>query len=276
VRYVSAVIDGRPVAAELIGDSVVPLTGIAEVGPATSTDLLAAAVRESARAVAVDDVELRPVVPLPRRIICVGLNYPSHVTETKRDDSDYPVLFPKFASSLLAPNGMIELPPESDQIDYEGELAVVIGRSGRRIAESEAADYILGYASANDVTVRDFQYKTHQWMQGKSWDNTTPLGPAIVTVDELDLDSAGISTVLNGECLQSSDLGNLIFSIPKLIAVISTFTTLDPGDIILTGTPGGVGFRRDPQVFLRDGDLVEVEVEGIGRISNRVGYVGRS
>jgi acylpyruvate hydrolase len=276
MRYVSAVVDGRTVAAELVGHTVVPLTGMAEVGAETSTDALAGAARESTRAVAVDEVELRPVVPSPRRIICVGLNYRSHVEETKRGQSDYPVLFSKFASSLLAPDGMIELPPESDQIDYEGELAVVIGRSGRRIAERDAADHILGYAAANDVTVRDYQYKTHQWMQGKSWDNTTPLGPAIVTADELDLDSAAISTKLNGEQVQSSDLGKLIFSIPKLIAIISTFTTIDPGDIILTGTPGGVGFRRDPQLFLREGDLVEVEVEGVGRISNRVGYADRS
>ncbi|MCU1481855.1 MAG: 2-hydroxyhepta-2,4-diene,7-dioate isomerase [Subtercola sp.] len=272
MRYVSVMIDGKPAAAELDGDRVIPLVGIAEIGASTSVDVLRAAARGTSYALSSSDVELRAIVPSPRRIICVGLNYRAHVAETKRDDSEYPVLFPKFASSLLAPDGMIELPSESEQVDYEGELAVIVGRSGRRIAESDAADHVLGYSAANDVTMRDYQYKTHQWVQGKSWDNSTPLGPAIVTPDEFDLNSAGITTTLNGVRLQSSDLGKLIFSIPRLIALISTFTTLDPGDIILTGTPGGVGFRRDPQVFLRDGDRVEIDVEGVGRISNSVGY----
>jgi acylpyruvate hydrolase len=274
MRFVSAFIDGSPVAAELVGDTVVPLSGVTELGAATSIDVLRSAARESHRAVALSEVQLRPLVPAPRRILCVGLNYRAHIEETRRVDSDYPVLFPKFASSLLPPDGTIVLPAESDQVDYEGELAVVIGRTGRRISESDAADHILGYAAANDVTARDFQYKTHQWVQGKAWDDSTPLGPAVVTADELDLDSAGITTTLNGTELQSSDLGKLIFSIPTLVSVISTFTTLDPGDIILTGTPGGVGFRRDPQVFLHDGDRVEVAIEGVGRISNPVGNAG--
>jgi acylpyruvate hydrolase len=258
------------VAAEIVDGDVVPLTGIAELGATATTDALAAAARNPAAAVPYGDAELRPLVPAPRRIICVGLNYRSHIEETRRADSDYPVLFPKFGSSLLPPAGDIVLPPESEQVDYEGELAVIVGRSGRRIAESDAALHILGYASANDVTVRDYQYKTHQWMQGKAWDDTTPLGPAVVTADEIDLDGAGITTTLNGDQVQSSDLGKLIFSIPRLIAVISTFTTLDPGDIILTGTPGGVGFRRDPQIFLREGDRVEVAIDGVGAISNLV------
>jgi acylpyruvate hydrolase len=198
----------------------------------------------------------------------VGLNYRSHIEETRREDSRYPVLFTNFASALLPADGVIELPPESDQVDYEGELAVVIGRTGRRIGEADAQNHVLGYAVANDVTMRDYQYKTHQWLQGKSWDRSTPLGPDIVTPGEVDIDSAGIQTVLNGVVLQSSDLGRLIFAIPRLIAYISTFTALDPGDIILTGTPGGVGFRRDPQVFLRPGDKVDVEIQGVGRISN--------
>ncbi|MGP3533251.1 fumarylacetoacetate hydrolase family protein [Microbacterium sp. RD1] len=264
----SAVVDGRPVAAELRDGQVIPLVGITEVGPETPTDVLATAQRDVQRAVRLEDARLRPLVPAPRRILCVGLNYASHVEETKRGDSDYPVLFPKFASALLPPDGVIELPAESHQIDYEGELAVIIGRAGRRISEAGALGHILGVAAANDVTMRDFQYKTHQWVQGKAWDASTPLGPAIVTLDEVDLDSAGIRTILNGIEVQNSDLGKLIFSIPRLIAVISTFTALEPGDIILTGTPGGVGFRRDPQVFLHNGDQVEVEIEGVGRISN--------
>lgn len=268
MRFVTAELGGESVAAELVGDEVVPLRGVGELGPAAPIDLLRSAPRDRSRATPLASVRLRPLVPFPRRIICVGLNYRSHIEETKRDDSDYPVLFSKFASALLPPDGVIELPAESDQVDYEGELAVIIGRPGRRIAETHAVDHILGYAVANDVTMRDFQYRTHQWLQGKTWDYSTPLGPAVVTPDEVDLDGAGIRTVLNGVEVQSSDLGKLIFSIPTLISVISAFTRLEPGDIILTGTPGGVGFRRDPQVFLQDGDVVEVEVAGVGAIRN--------
>lgn len=131
-------------------------------------------------------------------------------------------------------------------------------------------DHVLGYSVGNDVTMRDFQYKTHQWMQGKAWDNTTPVGPYVVTSDEVDLTSAGISTTLNNEVVQKSDLSYLIFSIPTLIAVVSEFTRLEPGDVILTGTPSGVGYRRDPQLFLKPGDEITVEVEGVGSITNKV------
>jgi acylpyruvate hydrolase len=147
---------------------------------------------------------------------------------------------------------------------------VVIGRAGRRIADADALDHVLGYTVANDITMRDFQYKTHQWMQGKAWDASTPLGPYLVTPGEIDIDTAGIRTVLNGEKMQESDLSQLIFTVPRLIATISTFTALRPGDVILTGTPGGVGYRRDPKVLLSDGDRVSVEIDGIGAIQNAV------
>jgi acylpyruvate hydrolase len=162
------------------------------------------------------------------------------------------------------------LPPESVQVDYEAELAVVIGRRGRRIPVDQADAHVLGYTVCNDVTMRDYQYKTHQWLQGKAWDNSTPLGPYLVLPSEADLTAAGIRTLLNDEVLQSSDTSKLIFDIPTLISTISEFTTLEPGDVILTGTPGGVGYRRDPQVFLRDGDVVTVEVDGVGTLANRV------
>jgi acylpyruvate hydrolase len=180
------------------------------------------------------------------------------------------VLFPKYASSLIGPTDDILLPPEATQADYEGELAVIIGRSGRRISEEDALDHVLGYSVCNDVTMRDYQYKTHQWMQGKAWDNSTPIGPYVITPDEVDLASAGIRTILNDEVVQDSDLSYLIFSIPKLIATISEFTTLQPGDVILTGTPAGIGYRRTPQLFLNDGDTVTVEIDGVGSITNKV------
>ncbi|WP_063005826.1 fumarylacetoacetate hydrolase family protein [Nocardia salmonicida] len=255
---------------EVQGSTLVPLDGLTEIGVATTPEVLIAADRDTGGRVEIDDVRLLPVVPHPSKVFCVGLNYRDHITETKRELPTYPVLFPKFADSLIGAYDDIVAPTESTQIDYEGELAVVIGRPGRRIAEADAADHVLGYTVANDITMRDFQYKTHQWMQGKAWDASTPLGPFLVTPDAVDLSSAGLRTVLNGEKVQESDLSMLIFSIPRLIAEISTFTALAPGDVILTGTPGGVGYRRDPQLFLHDGDQVSVEIDGVGVVRNLI------
>ncbi|WP_040691008.1 fumarylacetoacetate hydrolase family protein [Nocardia vinacea] len=261
---------GQRQVGEVQGSTLVPLNGLEEIGAAIDLDVLAAATRMTDSAVDIDSVRLLPVVPNPSKIFCVGLNYREHVTESKRELPTYPVLFAKYADSLLGAFDNIVLPPESSQVDYEGELTVVIGRGGRRISEDDALDHVLGYTVANDITMRDFQYKTHQWMQGKAWDGSTPLGPYLVTPGEVDLDHAGIRTVLNGETVQESDLSMLIFSIPRLIATISTFTTLRPGDLILTGTPGGVGYRRDPQLFLKDGDEVSVEIDGVGSIRNLI------
>lgn len=270
MRYVSYSIDDVRHVGILDGDSVTPLAGIKSIAPATGIDELRNAAPEPRHTVKLGDVALLPASPQPRRIICVGLNYRDHVSETGRETPAYPVLFSKFASNLLSAHADIVLPAESSQPDYEGELAVIIGRAGRRIAQADALHHVLGYAVANDVTMRDFQYKTHQWMQGKAWDDSTPLGPAVVTPDEVDLAESGIRTILNGTVVQEAQLSDLMFAIPRLIADISLFTGLEAGDVILTGTPGGVGFRRDPQVFLRPGDIIAVEVDGVGRIENRV------
>jgi acylpyruvate hydrolase len=203
-------------------------------------------------------------------VFCVGLNYKAHIEETGRSDSDYPVLFPKFASSLTGPHSAIELPSESAQVDYEGELTVVIGAPGRRIAEADAFDHVLGYTVANDVSMRDYQYKTHQWMQGKAWDACTPVGPYLVTRDEVDITAQSISTTVNGQQVQDSTIDLLIFPIPRLIATISEFTALRTGDLILTGTPSGVGARRTPPLFLKSGDVVTVEVTGVGALRNTI------
>jgi acylpyruvate hydrolase len=270
MRLLSVEIEGVHRVVEVVGDELVPLEGLRELGADTTIDAVRGARRDLSSRMPAAAVKLRPLVPHPGKVFCVGLNYLSHVQETKRDLPEYPVLFPKFGSSLIAPDADIQLPPESSQVDYEAELAVVIGRAGRRIPEEEAEDYILGYTVANDVTMRDYQYKTHQWLQGKAWDASTPLGPALVTPEEIDISDLRISTTLNGEVLQDSRTSLLMFSVPRLISMISEFTALEPGDIILSGTPSGVGFRREPQIFLHDGDVVEVEIEGIGRIRNRV------
>ena len=261
---------GRTHVGVVSGDTYVPVTGIERIDRTTDASSLRAAELDDSEAVAAKEAELLPASPAPSKVLCVGLNYNDHVAETKRDLPTYPVLFAKYAASLIAADQPIRLPPESQQVDYEGELAVVIGRSGRRIVREEAMEFVLGYTVANDVTMRDFQYRTHQWLQGKAWDASTPLGPAIVPAAEVDLTATAIRTIIDGENVQESDLSKLIFDIPTLVSTISQFTALEPGDVILTGTPGGVGFRRDPQLFLRPGMTVTVEIDGVGRIDSQV------
>ena len=216
--------------------------------------------------------EALPVLPNPGKFVCVGLNYKSHVAETKRDDSKYPALFIRFADSLAA-NGDDGLRPAfSDRFDWEGELAVVIGRGGRDIAQERAFDHVAGYACFNDITVRDWQRHTHQWTPGKNFPGTGPLGPWLVTADEVpDVNALMLESRLNGQVMQRAPLSDLIFTIPVLIEYISRFTPLYPGDVIATGTPGGVGDRRDPPLYMKEGDVVEVEITGLGTLRNRIG-----
>jgi acylpyruvate hydrolase len=271
MRFASCAHGARTFAAALLDGAAVPLAGIPELGAQTPSSVLADPPLDRARAVPLAEVTLRPVVPRPSKIVCVGLNYLNHVGETGREIPEYPVLFTKFAETLAGPRDPIVLPPESSQVDYEGELAVVIGRSGRRITADAALAHVAGYTIANDVTMRDFQYKTHQWLQGKAWEASTPVGPWLVTPDETgDPSTLEIALTLNGTVMQQANTSQLMFDIPVLISRISEFVTLVPGDLILTGTPGGVGFRRDPQVFLAPDDRVRVEISGIGALDNAV------
>lgn len=249
------------------GDQVAPLAGVSALDHDTIPGLAQASVTDERLDLA--SLSLLPVVR-PAKIFCVGLNYKTHIAESKRDDSDYPVLFPKFASNLVGHGRVVALPAESEFVDYEAELAVVIGKVGRRIASSEAMGHVLGYTAANDITMRDYQYKTHQWMQGKAWDDSTPLGPTLVTADEVDVNNLDMQLTLNDAVLQDTNTSMMIFDVPTLIATISEFTSLEPGDVILTGTPGGVGYRRDPQVRLQNGDVVEVAISGVGVLRNTV------
>ena len=269
MRFASCSHAGRSFAAAVLDDRAVPLAGIPELGRGTPSALLADPPLDRRAALPLDEVTLRPLVPSPGKVVCVGLNYLAHVGETGRELPEYPVLFTKFAETLTGPRARIALPAESSQIDFEGELAVVIGRPGRRIAKADALAHVAGVTVANDITMRDYQYKTHQWLQGKAWEASTPLGPWLVTLDEVgELAALSLRLTLNGELMQEAGLAQLIFDVPTLVSHLSEFVTLQPGDVILTGTPGGVGFRRDPKVLLRAGDVVRVEIDGVGALEN--------
>jgi acylpyruvate hydrolase len=270
VRLASCVLGERRFAAVVEGEAVIPLDGVGELGRDTDLALLGDPPRTD-ELIPLSEVNLRPPVPRPGKIICLGLNYRSHVTETRRELPDYPVMFVKFADALIGPRDAIRHPPESEQVDFEAELGVVVGAPLRRASEREAEAAIAGYVAANDVTMRDFQYRSHQWLQGKTWPGATPVGPFLVTPDEVgDPGELAISLELNGEELQRASTSAMIFPVARTLSVISEFTELGPGDLVLTGTPGGVGYRRDPQVFLEPGDRVRVEIERVGVLENVV------
>jgi acylpyruvate hydrolase len=266
-RFASCAVGERRVAALVEGDVVRPLRGVAELGRDTPSELLADPPLAD-ETLPLEDVALLPVIPRPGKVVCVGLNYRAHVEEGIYDVPDYPVLFTKFAETLVGAGQPIVLPPESEAVDFEAELAFVIGREVRR---SSSLDAVAGYTVANDVSMRDYQYRTHQWLVGKAWASSTPLGPFLVTPDEVgDPHALDISLDLNGERMQASNTSRFIFDIPTLIATISEVVPLAPGDVVLTGTPEGVGYRRDPKVLLKDGDRVVVEIERVGRLENPV------
>jgi 2-keto-4-pentenoate hydratase/2-oxohepta-3-ene-1,7-dioic acid hydratase in catechol pathway len=211
------------------------------------------------------------VIPNPQKILCVGLNYEDHRKETGRAEAANPALFTRFADTLIGHEAPIVLPSVSSALDYEGELAVVIGKPGFRITEADALDHVAGYACFNDATLRDWQRHTHQFTPGKNFRGTGPLGPELVTPDEIgNLWDCPLETRLNGALVQSAKLGDMIFSVPRIIAYVSAFTRLHPGDVIATGTPGGVGFKRDPQIFMKAGDVVEVAIGRIGALRNPI------
>lgn len=218
-----------------------------------------------------EQIELLPPVPEPEKIICIGLNYRDHAREAGVEIPKYPVFFSKYRNALNGPNAAIVLPRVSQQVDFEAELAVVIGRRGRHIAENEAMDHVAGYMALDDVSARDYQFRGPQWLPGKTFDTFAPCGPFLVTADEIaDPHALGIRLRLNGELMQDSNTRELIFGIPQLIAYISDIVTLAPGDIISTGTPPGVGYARKPPVYLKAGDVVEVEIDQVGSIRNPV------
>ncbi|WP_284036533.1 fumarylacetoacetate hydrolase family protein [Neobacillus sp. 114] len=218
-----------------------------------------------------EEVTFLPVIPNPNKIFCAGVNYDDHRREVNRDKTEKPVIFFRLADSQIGHNEAILLPQESDVLDYEGEVAVIIGKPGRRIPKEQAFEHVAGYACYNDATIRDWQRHTHQWGPGKNFEGTGAFGPWLVTRDEIaDNEILTLETRLNGETLQHTTTDLMIFSIPELIYYVSSFITLVPGDVIVTGTPGGVGFKRNPQVLMKAGDVVEVEVSKLGTLRNQI------
>ncbi|MGA5795698.1 fumarylacetoacetate hydrolase family protein [Streptomyces cellulosae] len=220
----------------------------------------------------VEGADFAPVVPRPSKVVCVGHNYTNHIKEMGRDLPDYPTLFPKFAETLLGANDDIAKPSETDALDWEVELAVVVGKKVRRADERQAADAIAGFTVMNDISVRDWQFRTIEWTQGKIWEATTPVGPYVVTPDEAGgvRPALQVTTTVDGEVMQQDDTGTLLFDPVFLVQYISTVITLNPGDIIATGTPAGVGNARDPKVFLLPGRTVVTEITGLGACVNKV------
>jgi acylpyruvate hydrolase len=216
-------------------------------------------------------VKLNAPIPNPGKILCLGVNYRDHADESSMDVPAYPIVFSKHSNTVIGPGDAITLSPLSEQTDYEAEFGVVIGRQAKSVSKADAFSYVAGYLPFHDVSARDYQHRTSQWTLGKSFDTFGPMGPALVTADEVpDPANLDITLRLNGEVMQSSNTRYLIFSVPDLIAEITSVMTLEPGDLISTGTPGGVGAARTPPIFLKAGDLVEVEIEGLGVLSNPV------
>lgn len=234
--------------------------------------LQAAAKKAKKKALVKRPAKLLPPIEAPGKIICVGLNYASHAEESSFDKPDYPVLFLRVNTSLLGHGEAMIRPRCSEQYDYEGEMVAVVGKKARHVPKSRALDYIVGYSVFNDGSVRDYQFKSPQWTSGKNFDASGAFGPAFVTADEVPKGGRGLTlqTRLNGEVVQEANTRDLIFSVEELVAVASEVMTLEPGDIIVTGTPAGVGAFRKPPLWMKDGDVCEVEVEKIGVLRNPI------
>jgi len=250
-----------------------------DLGAADLGDVLArsgwaeAAAKASEPAYALAEATFAPLVGRPSKVVCVGLNYKTHIEEMGRPVPEYPTLFPKWADCLIGATDDIVRPDETAEFDWEAELTIVIGKPVRRASEQEAADAIAGFTALDDASCRDWQFRTREWTQGKNWDSSTPVGPVLVTPDELPggvRPALRIGATLNGEVVQDDTTADLVFDPVALVQYVSTMIRLNPGDMIATGTPGGVGHARKPPRYLVPGDEIVVEIEGIGRLTNRV------
>lgn len=264
---------GRTTAVRLDGTTLVDL-GQPDVGAVLAQPGWQAAVQAAdGPRYAVAGADFAPLVPQPSKVVCVGLNYRNHIQEMGRDLPEYPTLFAKFGDCLIGANDDIVRPPETEKFDWEVELAVVIGAPVRRATAAQAEAAIAGFTVLNDITCRDWQFRTREWLQGKAWDATTPVGPYLVTPDELPggvRPALEVSLTVDGTVMQHDTTGDLLFDPVALVEYVSTMVRLNPGDIIATGTPGGVGHARKPEVYLHGGETVVTEIQGLGRLANRV------
>lgn len=265
-------VDGGTRAVRLDGDTLVAL-GYPDVGALLAQDDWAT-IAANATGVTwpAEGADLAPVVPNPSKVICVGHNYTNHIKEMGRELPSYPTLFPKFADSLIGPNDPIVKPGETEAFDWEVELVVVIGEPVRRATEEQAAAAIAGFTVMNDISVRDWQFRTIEWTQGKIWDSSTPVGPYVVTPDEVGgvRPALQVETLVDGEVMQRDDTGTLLFDPVHLVQYVSTVIRLNPGDMIATGTPAGVGHARDPKIYLVGGETVVTRITGLGACTNQV------
>lgn len=274
MRYVSfRDAQGKAGYGRLEGDAVIALGS----GTGAPADLKAAIAQDAlarladGERLALADLVLLPVIPNPGKIICVGLNYAEHVKETGREQKEHPAIFTRWADTLVAHGQPLLLPRETARFDYEGELAVVIGRGGRRIARADALAHVAGYSIFNDASARDWQRHNIQFTPGKNFPATGAFGPALVTPDEAGgLGAMRVQTRLNGQLVQDQPISDMIWDIPAVIEYVSAFTPLAPGDVIATGTPGGVGDKRNPPLYMKAGDQVEVTIGQVGTLTNRV------
>jgi 2-keto-4-pentenoate hydratase/2-oxohepta-3-ene-1,7-dioic acid hydratase in catechol pathway len=272
------------VVALLVGAVVMALVYLVSEAPADFSGVIAAGVALGGRLAAalpgapagarrtLSSVELLPPVPQPGKILCLGLNYAAHAAEGGNQVPEHPTVFVRVTTSLVAPGAPVIRPRVSEQLDYEVELVVVIGRRCHDVAEKDALSHVFGYTIMNDVSVRDYQRRTSQWTLGKNFDGSGPMGPAIVTADELPAGARGlgIRTRLNGELLQNGNTEDLVFPVSRIVSLLSEVMTLLPGDVIATGTPSGVGHARRPQLWMKPGDVVACEIDGIGTLSNPI------
>ena len=228
--------------------------------------------RDSGCLLAKSSLRLTSPVPWPRKVIAIGRNYREHAEEQGADIPEEPLIFSKFPTSVIGPGETVRIPPGCENLDYEAELGVVIGRKAFAVSEAEAMDHVFGYLNVNDVSARDFQFGDGQWQRGKSCDTFAPMGEFVATADEIpNPQDLAIRFRLNGETLQDANTSLMIFSVAELVSYVSRFCTLEPGDVVATGTPAGVGFARTPPVWLKEGDVMEVEIDGLGVLANPVG-----
>lgn len=268
--------DGKIGLAAKNGDSITIAYGedVADLDAHIAAGTLSDAGAKAAQGDAVDEAALTFLSPVvrPSKIVCLGLNYKDHAEEAGLGIPEFPVLFGRFPSSLIGHKAPIILPKVSEQLDWEAELAVVLGKGGKNIAEADALSHVAGYSVFNDASIRDYQLRTPQWTAGKNFDDSGAFGPWLVTPDEVSAGAAGlkIECRLNGKVMQSSNTGNLIFTVANTIHLLSTFMTLEAGDVLVMGTPGGVGVARNPQIWMKAGDVCEVEIENIGLLVNKI------